>query len=96
MGDGSWLIQRVTTESRETFLAGEFGSIRRNDTFTIIVVDDKGPAEMILLPLVDEHGSVIFDVPKRWHVVLLQGALYYFRHDWFETAKLVNGVTNEE
>lgn len=82
IGDaGSWLIQHVTTESRETFLAGGFSFIKRGELFTIVNVNDPGPTEMNL-PKVDDNGLITFDPPKRWHVVLWNGLLCYFQHDW--------------
>lgn len=85
-GDGSWMCEPVT-ESRRSDLTGGIVFVKRDDVFTVIMLDDPGPFEVPTT--VELNGCLVSRAHKRWHVVLLDGRLVWFEHEWFEQARFV-------
>jgi len=57
----------------------------------LMALDDSGPYEMPN-DMFDANGALIPRVVHRWHIVLLRDVLYWFRHDYFATAELLQDV----
>ena len=85
-----WLVQAVTQTAREDEFDMQHSTINVGDTFMIIVVDDEGPRKLFITEL-DEFGRVR-STPntKRWHVMLLNGVMYWFDHVLLQFSNLVS------
>ena len=87
---GSWPAQIVTERARHVAFSSGFIMLQRDDVFTIICVDDPGPARLPVIPVETDFTSLIPPATKRWHVVLVQGVLVWFEHDWFLHSELLH------
>ena len=79
--DGAWMLQRVSSEARHSMGTVSPVFIHRGDVFTVVTVDDPGPALF--------YGSYQH---SRYHVVLLGGALVWMKHSDFDAAELLQDV----
>lgn len=90
VGDGSWFCQRVTSAARETPDPCGIVVVMRDDTFTVISVDDPGPCQLPdYSSIYDPWAPSSVTVPKCWHVVLLQLTLVWMEASWFEQCELL-------
>jgi len=68
-------------------------SMTTGDTFVIVSTDDVGPHEVPVpqfMPIAGDDGCG--RVPKRWHVCLRQGKLFWINDGELECAELVCDV----
>lgn len=90
VGEGQWPTARVSDCARNEFTGSPFVLFKRDDVFTVVTLDDAGPYYVYLQSMADAHLEYgVIQTPRRWHVVLLNDALVWFEHPWFEQAELV-------
>lgn len=87
VGDGSWFVTYVSDEARTSSVARSVGLIRKGATFTVVALDDDGPAT---IPTFDELAAV--GHRNVWHVVLLDDRLCWFESGWFDFCELLRDV----
>lgn len=98
VGDGSWPIEYVTEERRHSYAVGRYGMLKRGDAFTVVSTDDAGPYDLDNMgwlrgsQLIDDFDVPAVDIsfpPKRWHVALHGGTLFWLEHSLLLCSRLL-------
>lgn len=92
VGDGWWVLQKVTEHGRYAPDAGNFKVIYRDNIFTLVTLDDPGPYELPPINGLNDVGQYVTHPRKLWHVVLLGDSLVWMEHKHFEQAILLRDV----
>jgi hypothetical protein len=90
---GWWPLTIVNDELRHSLDVGSIIAINFNDVFTIVSLDDKGPAQFP--NTVNNHSIGMWaSTPPlvRWHVILVNEKLAWFSHEWLEVSELLCDV----
>lgn len=86
-----WIVTRVTAEGRQVSGLPTSSVMKRGSTFMVVSLDDSGPGFRLPPYTTDLNGLPSGNQPEqRWHVVILDDRLTWFRHDWFEQSTLLS------